>query len=288
MPHGSRAGCDLFSTPAGAAAAPVVIADIGRSAPSRTPTEARDGDVTEQQQGCKVRPGRARVQRVRATGKGSHLRCSRRPQLVWLSLHTTHGGGEHECSDIGDSSSRLCGEVVFGGTAGGVVVEGLGDNTQRLGMVEDTHWGTSSQAAVSRRRSQGAAGCARCVGLHRDVFGDVKVKRQTFRPGSGYWFDVTQLCPQCGGLDCDGSCRTPATAEQVNAALKAAAEGPMKGILQYCEDPIVSVDIVGNTHSCIIDAALTKCTGNLVKVFGWYDNEAGYATRVVDLADRLA
>ena len=78
------------------------------------------------------------------------------------------------------------------------------------------------------------------------------------------------------------------TAEEVNAALKAAAEGPMKGILQYCEDPIVSVDIVGNTHSCIVDAALTKCSGNLVKVFGWYDNEAGYATRVVDLAQRLA
>ncbi|MDA0939487.1 MAG: type I glyceraldehyde-3-phosphate dehydrogenase [Bacteroidetes bacterium] len=79
-----------------------------------------------------------------------------------------------------------------------------------------------------------------------------------------------------------------ATAEEVNAALKAAAEGPMKGILQYCVDPIVSVDIVGNTHSCILDAALTKCSGTLVKVFGWYDNEAGYATRVVDLAARLA
>ena len=78
------------------------------------------------------------------------------------------------------------------------------------------------------------------------------------------------------------------TAEEVNAALKAAAEGPMKGILQYCEDPIVSVDIVGNSHSCIVDAPLTKCSGNLVKVFGWYDNEAGYATRVVDLAQRLA
>ena len=88
--------------------------------------------------------------------------------------------------------------------------------------------------------------------------------------------------------DLTATLKTEATAEQVNAALKAASEGPMKGILQYCEDPIVSVDIVGNTHSCIIDAALTKCTGNLVKVFGWYDNEAGYATRVVDLAERLA
>ncbi len=88
--------------------------------------------------------------------------------------------------------------------------------------------------------------------------------------------------------DLTATLKTEATAEQVNAALKAAAEGPMKGIVQYCEDPIVSVDIVGNTHSCIIDAALTKCTGNLVKVFGWYDNEAGYATRVVDLTERLA
>lgn len=88
--------------------------------------------------------------------------------------------------------------------------------------------------------------------------------------------------------DLTATLKTEATAEEVNAALKAAAEGPMKGILQFCEDPIVSVDIVGNTHSCILDAALTKCTGNLVKVFGWYDNEAGYATRVVDLAERLA
>ena len=88
--------------------------------------------------------------------------------------------------------------------------------------------------------------------------------------------------------DLTATLKTEATAEEVNAALKAASEGPMKGVLQYCEDPIVSVDIVGNTHSCIVDAALTKCSGNLVKVFGWYDNEAGYATRVVDLAERLA
>ena len=88
--------------------------------------------------------------------------------------------------------------------------------------------------------------------------------------------------------DLTATLKTEATAEEVNAVLKAASEGPMKGVLQYCEDPIVSVDIVGNTHSCIVYAALTKCSGNLVKVFGWYDNEAGYATRVVDLAERLA
>ena len=66
------------------------------------------------------------MQQVRAAGRGSHLRCYRRPLLAWLSLYTTHGGEEHECSDIGDSSSRLCGEVVFGGTAGGMVVDSVG------------------------------------------------------------------------------------------------------------------------------------------------------------------
>tara|TARA_B110000444_G_C18841676_1_gene599344 strand:+ start:252 stop:1241 length:990 start_codon:yes stop_codon:yes gene_type:complete len=75
------------------------------------------------------------------------------------------------------------------------------------------------------------------------------------------------------------------TIEEVNAVMKAAAEGPMKGILSYCEDPIVSSDIVGDSHSCIYDVDLTRVSGNLVKVFGWYDNEAGYATRVADLVE---
>ena len=59
----------------------------------------------------------------------------------------------------------------------------------------------------------------------------------------------------------------------------------MKGILSYCEDPIVSSDIVGDSHSCIYDVDLTRVSGNLVKVFGWYDNEAGYAARVADLVE---
>nr|MBX2844376.1 type I glyceraldehyde-3-phosphate dehydrogenase [Flammeovirgaceae bacterium] len=74
-----------------------------------------------------------------------------------------------------------------------------------------------------------------------------------------------------------------ATAESINAAMKAASEGPLKGILQYTEDPIVSVDIIGNTHSCIFDSGLTSAQGNLVKIIGWYDNEAGYSNRAADL-----
>ncbi len=77
------------------------------------------------------------------------------------------------------------------------------------------------------------------------------------------------------------------TKEEVNAAIKEAAETTMKGIIEYCTDPIVSIDIVGNLHSCIFDAALTSVNGNLVKVMGWYDNEAGYSQRVCDLVAKL-
>lgn len=77
----------------------------------------------------------------------------------------------------------------------------------------------------------------------------------------------------------------PATGEQINAALKEAAEGPLKGILGYTEDPVVSTDMMKNSNSSIVDAQLTKVLdGNLLKVVSWYDNEWGYSCRVVDLA----
>jgi glyceraldehyde 3-phosphate dehydrogenase len=77
------------------------------------------------------------------------------------------------------------------------------------------------------------------------------------------------------------------TVAEINAAMKKAAEGPMKGILEYTEDPIVSIDIVGNPHSCIFDAELTSANGTLVKVVGWYDNESGYSNRAADLISRI-
>lgn len=78
------------------------------------------------------------------------------------------------------------------------------------------------------------------------------------------------------------------SAEEINQAMRSAAEGKMKGILEYTEDEIVSADIVGHPASCIFDAKLTSVQGNLVKVCGWYDNEAGYAQRMADLAVLLA
>ena len=78
------------------------------------------------------------------------------------------------------------------------------------------------------------------------------------------------------------------TAEEVNAAMKEAAEGPMKGIMEYTDEPIVSADIVGNSHSNIFDSLSTMANGKLVKVVGWYDNEWGYSCRVVDLLLKVA
>jgi glyceraldehyde 3-phosphate dehydrogenase len=78
------------------------------------------------------------------------------------------------------------------------------------------------------------------------------------------------------------------TVEEVNAAFKKAAEGSMKGILQYSTDPLVSTDIIGNPHSNIFDSEFTKVDGKLVKIIGWYDNEAGYSMRTADLILKIS
>ncbi|MGA1345012.1 MAG: type I glyceraldehyde-3-phosphate dehydrogenase [Ilumatobacteraceae bacterium] len=89
--------------------------------------------------------------------------------------------------------------------------------------------------------------------------------------------------------DFTANLKKPATVEQINAAFKAAAtKGPMKGILKYTEDPIVSSDIVGDPHSSIFDADMTMSMGTLVKVCSWYDNEWGYSNRLVDLVRHVA
>lgn len=88
-------------------------------------------------------------------------------------------------------------------------------------------------------------------------------------------------------VDFVANLKTEATIEEINAAMKEAAEGPMKGVLEYCEDPIVSVDVIHNTHSSIFDAQSTMADGKMVKVLAWYDNEWGYSYRVVDLVEKL-
>jgi len=110
---------------------------------------------------------------------------------------------------------------------------------------------------------------------------------------------ITKIFPEYDGKIGGGAVRVPVpngslsditmvvkdeiSIKQINQAMKAAAEGELKGILEYTEDPIVSVDILGNPTSCLYDAELTTIVGKMVKIVGWYDNEAGYSNRLVDL-----
>ena len=114
---------------------------------------------------------------------------------------------------------------------------------------------------------------------------------------------ITRIFPELKGKITGGSFRVPVsdgsvtemtlvtsqeiTVEQINAAMKAAAAGPLKGIMKYTEDPIVSVDVIGNPHSVVFDAQLTTVFNGLIKVAGWYDNEAGYSNRLVDVVKRF-
>ncbi|MBL7964441.1 MAG: type I glyceraldehyde-3-phosphate dehydrogenase [Flavobacteriales bacterium] len=114
---------------------------------------------------------------------------------------------------------------------------------------------------------------------------------------------ITRIFPELDGRLGGGGIRVPVpdgsitditcrvkklkSADEINAYFKSLAEGRLNGILRYTEDPIVSVDIVGDPHSCIFDAQLTSVVGNMVKVMGWYDNEFGYSSRLVDLIAKL-
>lgn len=95
--------------------------------------------------------------------------------------------------------------------------------------------------------------------------------------------------PVLNGSLTDFTCilKKPAGIAEINAAFRRAASHEMKGVLEYTEDPIVSVDIIDNTHSCIFDAQLTSIVGDLVKVVGWYDNESGYSARLADLVLKI-
>jgi glyceraldehyde 3-phosphate dehydrogenase len=117
-----------------------------------------------------------------------------------------------------------------------------------------------------------STGAAKAIGL---VLPDLKGKLD------GYSMRVP--LPTGSATDLTAQLSREVSSEEVNAALKAAADGPLKGILDYTEDPIVSSDIVTDPASCIIDAQLTNANGAIVKVVGWYDNEWGYSNRLVDL-----
>lgn len=119
-------------------------------------------------------------------------------------------------------------------------------------------------------------GAAKAVGL---VIPELQGKLQ------GYAIRV----PVPDGSITDFACllKKETTAQEINAAMKEASETYLKGIMQYSEEPLVSTDIIGNSHSCIFDSQLTSVQGKFAKVVGWYDNEYGYSCRIVDLIEKL-
>ncbi len=158
------------------------------------------------------------------------------------------------------------------------------------GMMTTVHAYTNDQRILDLphsdlRRARAAAvniiptstGAAKAVG---EVLPDLKGKLDGFA--------LRVPVPDGSVTDFTAIVKKAATRDEVNAALKAAANGALKGIMEYSEDPLVSSDIVGNPHSCVIDSDSTLVIGNTVKVVGWYDNEWGYSNRLADLVVKLS
>ena len=158
------------------------------------------------------------------------------------------------------------------------------------GLMNTIHSYTNDQIILDAphsdlRRARAAAmsiiptttGAAKAVGL---VIPDLKGKLDGFA--------MRVPTPDGSVVDLTAELAKEVTKEEINAAMKEAAEGSMKGILEYCTDPIVSADVIGNTHSSVFDSLMTQVMdGKFIKVLSWYDNEYGYASRVVDLVAKI-
>ena len=149
-------------------------------------------------------------------------------------------------------------------------------NDQRL--LDLTHKDLRRARAAALSMIPSTTGAAKTVGV---VFPELK--------GRIDGLAIRVPTPNVSIVDLSCQVEKATTVEDVNQAFRVAAEGPLKGILQYCTEPLVSRDFNGNTHSCIFDATMTAVIDRyLVKAFGWYDNEWGYSNRVVDLIEYVA
>ena len=158
------------------------------------------------------------------------------------------------------------------------------------GLMTTVHAYTSDQRLQDAPHSDLRRSRAAAVSLIPTTTGAAKAVGKVIPELNGKLNGVALRVPVTTGsiVDLTAKLIKEPSVEEINAAMKKAAQGPMKGILEYTEDPIVSVDIIGNTHSSIFDAKATMTLGNgFIKVFSWYDNEWGYSNRVVDLAERM-
>lgn len=159
------------------------------------------------------------------------------------------------------------------------------------GLITTCHAYTNDQKVADQLHSDPRRSRAAAVNIIPTSTGAAKAVGKVFPDVDGKLTGMSLRVPVVTGsvTDLTAIVGQATTAEEVNAAIKEAAEGSLSGILEYTEDPIVSSDIVGNSHSCIFDSGFTTVMGgNMVKVLGWYDNEYGYSCRTVELIEKLA
>jgi glyceraldehyde 3-phosphate dehydrogenase len=161
----------------------------------------------------------------------------------------------------------------------------------KRGLMTTTHAYTNDQQLLDMPHSDLRRARAAAVSIIPTTTGAARAVGKVLPELNGKLDGMAMRVPTPDGsvvdlvVEVEKSC----TKEEVNAAIKAAAEGPLKGILQYTEDPIVSIDVVGNSHSSVFDADLTSVMGGtMIKIISWYDNEWGYSCRCIDLFKKMA
>ncbi len=159
------------------------------------------------------------------------------------------------------------------------------------GLMTTIHAYTNDQKVADLMHSDLRRARAAAINIIPTTTGAAKAIGEVIPELKGKLDGMAMRVPVANGsvTDLVASVKKKVSIEDINNVIKTASENELKGILEYCEDPIVSSDIIGNAHSCIFDALSTYVIGdNLVKVIGWYDNEWGYSNRMVDLLERIA
>ena len=157
------------------------------------------------------------------------------------------------------------------------------------GSLTTTHAYTSDQNIQDAPHSDLRRARAAAVNIIPTTTGAATAVGKVYPPIKDKLFAIAIRVPVITGsmIELNVILNKEASIKEINEAFKTAADGHLKGILEYSTDPLVSTDIVGNKHSCIFDSEMTNVIGNLVKVVGWYDNEAGYSARLAELVARV-
>jgi glyceraldehyde 3-phosphate dehydrogenase len=233
------------------------------------------GLFTDREKAAVHLAGGARVVAVSAPSKGADA------TIVLGVNEKTYQKGTHQVVSIASCTTNCLAPVVH------VLHEAFGIER---GLMTTTHAYTNDQRILDLPHKDLRRARAAAVNLIPTSTGAAKAIGLVIPALNGKLDGVAMRAPVADGSVVDLTCQVTKATDRagVNAALKAAAEGPLKGILEYTEAPIVSSDVIGNPHSSIVDGLLTSVLdGNFVKVFSWYDNEWGFSNRVVDLLDRL-